>query len=158
MVLGLDISPGSPIGIALLPKSSVRSISLCTTSFKTKCQISSPTCSLAPVFGLLHRCILFTNSTLQLRISARNSFWAPYEKSSDLFPAHVPSHLPHRIWPCKDSAALGAMNHHFILLSHMWVKLFDINHTLAAPVWNRRAICPPPVAGCSLCLYPERLF
>lgn len=45
-------------------------------------------------------------------------------------------------------AALRVMNHHFIFLSHMWVKLFDINHTLAAPVWNRRAVCLPSVAGC----------
>lgn len=71
--------------------------------------------------------------------------------------------ISHHAFPTGSDLArtrvvLGIMNHHFIFLSHMWVKLFDRNHTPAAPVWNRRAICPPPVAGCSLCLHPECLF
>lgn len=39
----------------------------------------------------------------------------------------------------RTPAALGAMNHHFIFLGHMWVKLSDVNHTLPASVCSRRA-------------------
>ena len=131
-----------------------------TSSLKTKCQISSPACYSTPCDQASpHRHTLHSQLSSTLHLSGeRHSFWAPCEESSDLLPAHISHHVsPTGSDLARTQAALGVMNHHFIFLSHMWVKLFDINHTPAAPVWNKTAICLP-VAGCSLCLYPERPF
>ena len=81
-----------------------------TSSLKTKCQISSPTCSstpCAPASPHRHRLHSQLSSTLHLS-GERHSFWAPCEESSDLFPPHIASRLPHRIWPCKDSGCPGS--------------------------------------------------
>ena len=70
-----------------------------TSSLKTKCQISSPTCSstpCAPASPHRHRLHSQLSSTLHLS-GERHSFRAPCEESSDLFPPHIASRLPHRI-------------------------------------------------------------
>lgn len=170
MALGLDISPESP-AVSVSNKTSSPAIIdynypenfIClifpsTSSFKTKCQISSPTCS--PTL-----CSAFCTDAHTLQTALFNSASHGGIPSGPLVRRVQVCSLPisHHVSPAgsdlaRTQAALGVMNHHVIFLSHMWVKLFDINHTRVVPVWNRRAICPPPVSGCSLCLHPECPF
>lgn len=75
-------------------------------------------------------------------ISVRHFFWAPVRRAqicSGLTSHHV---SPTGSDLAKTRAALGVMNQRFIFLGHMWVKLFDVNHTLTASACNRR------VTGC----------
>lgn len=172
MVLGFGISPESPLGIAFQKIHSPAIIALLLSrkflyvlfpwphpllklNARSPAQPATPPCTQAP--PQMHTFRSQLSSTLRLgerEIPSGPLVWRVQICS-----------LPrsHHVCPtgsdlARTRAALGVMNHHFIFLSHMWVKLFDINHSPAAPVWNRRAICPPPVAGCSLCLYPEWPF
>lgn len=102
---------------------------------------------LLPAFPLMHTLLSQLSATSHLR---ETFLLDPWEESSDLFQAHISptgSDLA-RTW-----AALGVMNHRFIFLGHMWVKLFDVNHTLTVSICNRRVIgChSSPLAAPSPC-------
>lgn len=172
MVLELDISPVTnwhcfPENILSCDGSltALQKIFVCITSPHIlpllKLNARSPAQPVTPpVLRLLHRCTHFSCSSLPLCISAEREIPSrPLVRGVQICSLPISHHVSLTGSDlARTRAALGVMNHRFIFLSHMWVKLFDINHTPAAPVWNRRAICLPPVAGGSLCLYPECPF
>lgn len=173
MVLELDFPPESPAGIVFQKIHSAAIIPLLLsrnflyallphTHPLLKLNTRSPAQPVTPypVLRLLHTGTHSTHSSLPLCISVeRDILSGALVRRVQICSLPISHHVsPTGSDLARTQAALGVMNHHFIFLSHMWVKLFDINHTPAAPVWNKTAICLLPVAGCSLCLYLERPF
>lgn len=141
MALGLDISPESPIGIAFkkIPSPVIVALPISRKFLSVhrllKLNARSPAQPVTPPRACPPSQTHFTNSSLQLCISVRNSSWAPCEKSSDLFPAHIPSRLPHRIWPCKDSGCPGSNESPFYFFKPyvseiVWYKSYSCSSSL----------------------------
>lgn len=116
---------------------------------KGKCQLSELARSCSRSSPLVHT---LSHSSLQPHISVRRFCWTPERRAqicSSLTSHHV---SPTGSDLARTQAALGVMNHRFIFLGHMWVKLFDVNHALTAPACSRRVIaCHSPLAALSPC-------
>lgn len=99
----------------------------------------------SPISGLsLRRSQFSANLTSQWDISS-GPLWGEAQIHPGLTSHHV---CPTGADLARTQASLEAMNHRFIFLGHMWVKLFDVNHTLPASVCNRRVLgCHWPLAA-----------